>query len=182
MAGKLKVFGAAMGFFDTVVAASSQKAALEAWGVRQNLFQDGAASVVTDAEAVKAALASPGVVLRRGVGASDPFRPTSEPPASLPTPPPTARKRPAQPAPQASGSKTRPPPDRSGVTAAQAALADQAQRFAGALHEIGDQRRKLDEQEAELRLQSDREHHGLETALTKALADYVKAGGKPEGR
>ena len=39
MAGcKLKVSQAQFGFFDTVVAAPSQAAALRAWGVNQNLF------------------------------------------------------------------------------------------------------------------------------------------------
>ena len=68
-----KVFQAHLGFFDTVVAAPSQKAALEAWGSRQNLFQNGTASAATDEDAIKGALAKPGVVLKRLSGSTDPF-------------------------------------------------------------------------------------------------------------
>jgi hypothetical protein len=35
---KLKAYQAQIGFYDTVVAAPSQAAALRVWGVRQNLF------------------------------------------------------------------------------------------------------------------------------------------------
>ncbi len=54
-ARKLKVFQAQMGFYDTVVAASSQAAALRAWGTRQNLFASGDAALTTEASAVAAA-------------------------------------------------------------------------------------------------------------------------------
>src|SRR4051812_21470839 len=70
---KLKVFQASMGFYDTVVAAPSQAAALRAWGTRQNLFADGVARVSEDVRATEAALARPGVVLRRAVGTTDSF-------------------------------------------------------------------------------------------------------------
>ncbi len=43
MPARLKAFQAPLGFFDTVVAAPSQGAALKAWGSRQNLFRDGQA-------------------------------------------------------------------------------------------------------------------------------------------
>jgi hypothetical protein len=36
-----KVFQAQFGFYDTVVAAPSQVAALRAWGIHQNLFAGG---------------------------------------------------------------------------------------------------------------------------------------------
>ncbi|HEY5072122.1 MAG TPA: hypothetical protein VII63_08830 [Caulobacteraceae bacterium] len=48
---RLKVFTTRMGFFETVVAAPSQKAALAAWGTAQNLFADGAARLATEREA-----------------------------------------------------------------------------------------------------------------------------------
>lgn len=70
---KLKVFEASVGFYDTVVAVPSQAAALRAWGTRQNLFKDGIARPTEDGKAVEAALARPGVVLRRALGTNDPF-------------------------------------------------------------------------------------------------------------
>jgi hypothetical protein len=115
---RLKVFQAHLGFFDTVVAAPSQKAALEAWGSRQNLFHNGTASVATDADAIKAALAKPGVVLKRLSGSQDPF---AEKPA---LPKGTGKRRP-QPAKktQSPTVKSKRQPDRSKLDAAKHALA-----------------------------------------------------------
>jgi hypothetical protein len=70
-ARKLKVFQAQFGFYDTVVAAPSQAAALRAWGTRQNLFASGDAKVVTDEAAVAAATAQPETPLRRAIGSTD---------------------------------------------------------------------------------------------------------------
>ena len=53
---RLKVFQVHLGFFETVVAAPSQAAALRAWGTHQNLFADGQARVTDDPQAVEAAL------------------------------------------------------------------------------------------------------------------------------
>src|SRR5438128_297977 len=72
-ARKLKVFQAQIGFYDTVVAAPSQAAALRAWGIRQNLFADGLARTTDEPQAVEAALANPETPLRRAVGSSDRF-------------------------------------------------------------------------------------------------------------
>ena len=75
MAGrKLKVFQAQFGFYDTVVAAPSQAAALRAWGMHQNLFASGEATVTTDEAAVAAAIAHPETPLRRAVGSNDSVR------------------------------------------------------------------------------------------------------------
>jgi len=60
----LKVFRTSAGFEDAYIAAPSQKAALETWGAKRDLFAQGAAEVVKDPELVKAALAHPGEVLR----------------------------------------------------------------------------------------------------------------------
>jgi hypothetical protein len=73
MARKLKVYQTALGFFEEAIAAPSMKAALEAWGSNSNLFHQGAAKETNDPEIVAAALAKPGVVLRRAVGSSGPF-------------------------------------------------------------------------------------------------------------
>lgn len=68
MAAKLKVFVTSDGLTDYVVAVSSKAKALAAWGVRQDVFKEGAAHETDDPEAVKAALAKPGEVLRRPAG------------------------------------------------------------------------------------------------------------------
>jgi len=59
-----KVYEAHLGFYDTVVAAFSQKSALAAWGSSTDLFRMGIARITTDPAKVKAALAKPDLVLR----------------------------------------------------------------------------------------------------------------------
>jgi colicin import membrane protein len=84
MARKLKTYITSAGFFDLAVAAPSMKAALEAWGSEHNLFHQGFAKVSEDPEIVAATMAKPGVVLRRPVGTSDPYKEDAELPTSLP--------------------------------------------------------------------------------------------------
>jgi colicin import membrane protein len=78
MARKLKVFTTSAGFFDLAVSAPSMKAALEAWGAGANLFHHGFARQSDDPAIVKAAMARPGVVLRRPVGTDRPFTEEAE--------------------------------------------------------------------------------------------------------
>ncbi len=69
MAARLKVFVTSDGLTDYVVAVSSRAKALAAWGVRQDVFREGAAHETDDPALVKAAIAQPGEVLRRPAGA-----------------------------------------------------------------------------------------------------------------
>jgi len=141
MAGrKLKVFGARFGFYDTVVAAPSQAAALKAWGTRQNLFASGDAKLSEDEAAVAAALQNPETPLRRAVGSNDPFQlePTGLP--KIPDAPKAVRTKRA--AKTTSASSKRPPVDRSALDVAEAALRrfDEARK-----REEADFRRRQDE-------------------------------------
>ena len=63
-ASKLKVFRTPIGFHDAYVAATSQKAALEAWGSDANLFARGSAEQVTDPRLMEAPLERPGEVIK----------------------------------------------------------------------------------------------------------------------
>ena len=83
MARKLKTYQTSLGFFDQAIAAPSMKAALEAWGADSNLFHQGAARESDDPDVVAATMAKPGVVLKRPVGSTDPFREHAELPAKL---------------------------------------------------------------------------------------------------
>ena len=87
MAKKLKTFVTSMGFFDLAVAAPSMKAAMEAWGVKRNLFHLGAASETTDRAIIAAAMAKPGTVLKRPVGTREPFHEDAALPAGFSLPP-----------------------------------------------------------------------------------------------
>ncbi len=86
MARKLKTYVTSVGFFDLAVAAPSMKAALEAWGFRHNAFQQGFANETGDADIIAAAMAKPGVVVRRPVGSSEPFREDAELPKGFALP------------------------------------------------------------------------------------------------
>ena len=86
MARKLKTFVTSMGFFDLAVAAPSMKAAMEAWGLKRNMFHQGLAAETNDAGIVKAAMAKPGMVLRRPVGTNEPFRQDAALPAGYALP------------------------------------------------------------------------------------------------
>jgi hypothetical protein len=83
MARKLKTYQTSLGFFDQAIAAPSMKAALEAWGADSNLFHQGAAMESDDPDVVAATMAKPGVVLKRPVGSTGPFREHAELPAKL---------------------------------------------------------------------------------------------------
>ena len=85
MARKLKTFTTSAGFFDLAVAAPSMKAALEAWGSKNNLFQHGFAKVSDDPKIVAATMAHPGVVLRRPVGSTARSANTPSFPRTFPT-------------------------------------------------------------------------------------------------
>jgi hypothetical protein len=83
MARKLKTYQTSLGFFDLVIAAPSMKAALEAWGADSNLFHQGAAKESDDPDAIEAAMATPGVVLRRPVGSDGRFGESAALPTNL---------------------------------------------------------------------------------------------------
>jgi hypothetical protein len=157
VARKLKVFQAQFGFYDTVVAAPSQAAALRAWGVNQNLFASGEASLATDEAAVAAATEHPEIPLRRAVGSKEPF---ALEPTSLPAVPDAPKRKPAAVrtiAPPKPAAPKRPPANRSKLKAAENAL--------GAL----DEARKREE--AAFR----REAEDLEVRRMAAQAAYVEA-------
>lgn len=177
MAGrKLKVFQAQFGFYDTVVAAPSQAAALRAWGVNQNLFASGEAKVTTDEATIAAAVGHPGTPLRRAIGSRDPFalEPTSLPdaphaPKTKPSPKSVDKPKPAAP--------VRPPADRSRLDAAEATLLalDEARK-----REEADFRRQAEALEARRMAAQDayvRARKGATAQVVDARTAYRKAGG-----
>ena len=83
MAKKLKTYETSLGFFDLAIAAPSMKAALEAWGADSNLFHQGVAKQSEDPDVIEATMSAPGVVLKRPVGSSGPFKERAELPTDL---------------------------------------------------------------------------------------------------
>jgi len=163
---RLKVFAARMGFFDTVIAAASQKAALEAWGTAQNLFRDGSACVADDPVAVAAALARPGVMLRRAAGSSDPYTEGAPAPAGPGSRPRAAKKTP------------RPKPDRGALDKARAALANLAAGYERERSDLAEQAAKLKQHVVEL----DRIHREAKAKLTQDLVVARRAWRAAGGR
>lgn len=175
MARAPKVFAARVGFFDTVIAAPSQKAALEAWGAERNWFGEGLAAPTQDTQAVADALAHPGQVLRRPVGSAGPYTADAAA-ADIPVPAGARPKKKANAA--AEKAKAPPPPDRSAL--------DRAERELTAFErEREETRAEFDRRRAELEAEAALAETGLRSreralakAVDKARAAYVKAGGK----
>lgn len=67
MARKLKVFRYSDGFHSWTVAAPSRAKALAAWGVKRDLFREGAAGEIDGGDDYEAALAAPGELIERGL-------------------------------------------------------------------------------------------------------------------
>jgi hypothetical protein len=158
-AGRLKVFQAQFGFHDTVLAVPSQAQALRVWGTRQNLFAEGQAKPAQDPDAIAAALAHPGVLLKRPAGSDAAFKADS---AALPRVP-ERRKRPA---------------DRTKLTAAEAALrklAAMRERQEAALRR---RQEKLEAEIAKAQAAYDAARKAATAAVVAAQQAYRKAGGE----
>lgn len=147
-----------MGFFDLAVAAPSMKAALEAWGSKNNLFHQGFAQEVDDIDVVSATMSKPGVVLKRPVGSNGPFREHADLPSSL-----TSNKRHARKAPETPAKPRR-------------ALDDRAVREAAKEYER--EERKRDRERAKLEAERERR----EQAIAKIEAKREKAEQEHEKR
>ena len=175
-ARKLKVFQAQFGFYDTVVAAPSQAAALRAWGIHQNLFTSGEAKQTSDAAAVKAALAHPEVPLKRAVGSGGAFEVE---PSSLPLVPDTPKKAAKTPAKKAAPkAEASPPPDRSALEAAEVALhkLDEARKAEEVA--LRDKQDALDAEKAHAQDAYVQGRKAATAAVVEARKTYREAGGR----
>jgi colicin import membrane protein len=157
---RLKVFATRIGIRDWVVAAPSQKAALAAWDVRDNLFASGAAWVVDSPDAIAVAMKTPGVpapapgqksvrVGGANVVSLDSRRPKREPPA-----------------------KPAPKRDRAKLAAAEAALAKHDAEAKRKRAEIERRKRMLEDEIEALDVALGRQRRGLEARAEKARRDY----------
>jgi hypothetical protein len=159
---RLKVYRTALGFHESVVAAPNQRAALDAWGVSQNLFAEGAAEVEKDAAAVEAALAAPGQPLRRPLGSTGAYRLDPEPPD-------TSKGKARTPAKKV---------DRRKLDAAQAALEAVEARQASEAEALRTRRSELEADEARAEARWNADHKAAEANLRAARDAYKKAGGR----
>lgn len=162
MARKLKTYTTSAGFFDLAVAAPSMKAALEAWGSKNNLFQHGFAKVTDDPKIVAATMAHPGVVLRRPVGSNVAFSEHSRLPTDLPVAP--NRRAPTK----RSEKRREPSPE---------PIDDRAAREAARVFEKEQKRRESERHRQEAAQKKERAHRerriaAAETALGQARREH----------
>jgi colicin import membrane protein len=167
MARKLKTYTTSAGFFDLAVAAPSMKAALEAWGSKNNLFQHGFAKVSEDPKIVAATMAHPGVVLRRPVGSDGAFSEHAKLPTDLPVGN-TKRASPKRASPKPSAKRrelpTKPVDDKSAREAARAFEKEQKRRDSERRREEASRQRERERREraiaaAEAALEQARQDH-----------------------
>lgn len=175
---KLKVFCTPTGFYNALVAAPSQKAALKAWGTTTDLFGAGRASVVDDPALQAAALARPGEIIKVPRGdVEEMLGPEPIEPEKLGTR--SAAKRSASAAQRARPRKPDAPapplPDRSQFEAAERALLDAEQDHEAELEGIAADRAELDRRE--LRVRSEARAHLSELRREKKAAEKAYAAG-----
>jgi hypothetical protein len=174
---KLKVYQAPFGFYDSVVAASSQTAALRAWGSHQNLFAEGIAHVTDDPKAIETALAQPEIPLRRVIGSDAAFElePSVRPKAPKPA---KGEKAPKAKATKPTPKPKPPPPDRSDLDAAEASLKRLEEGWVRRKAELARRRAELEAHEAAAE-QSYREDRKFRRgAMEVARQAFAKAGGR----
>jgi colicin import membrane protein len=162
MARKLKTFTTSAGFFDLAVAAPSMKAALEAWGSKNNLFQHGFAKVSEDPKIVAATMAHPGVVLRRPVGSNGAFSEHAELPTDLPVG--KAKHAPAKRSAKRPEPPTKPVDDKTAREAARAFEKEQKRRDSERRREEANRQRERERRE--------RAVAAVEAALEQARQDH----------
>ena len=182
MARQLKVFSTAAGFVNAVVAAPSQKAALEAWGVRDNLFASGAATVVTDPDLIAQALATPGEIVRVPISTDAGFLAAAKPPpaaasAASKTNAPKASATSAPPAAQVPRPAPPPPPDRSALTSAEKALHAAQTHQRETMAELDTERDAYERRRAEAEAELKQAVSAAERARDLALEAFKAAGG-----
>jgi hypothetical protein len=141
------------------------KAALEAWGADSNLFHQGAAKESDDPDVIAAAMAKPGVVLRRPVGSAGSFGEHAELPTNLGGPGPTKAAR------KSKGRTVKQPSSRP--------VDEAAERKAGLAFEKEQKRRERERAREEAARQKDRERRQHEVdkaqaALNKAEQEHAK--------
>jgi hypothetical protein len=164
---RLKVFSTPVGFHDALVAAPSQKAALEAWGADTNLFSQGSAYVVTDPQLTKVPLEHPGQVVKvlRGTEA--------EQLAALEKRKPPKRRTAGKAELVPKKAKERAPkPTRAPVTQAEKALEKLEKRQATQVERLEKQLKSLEQRIRETKRRNERHRDEAQEELEDARATY----------
>ena len=167
---RLKTYEAEIdGLHQWIVAAPNQRAALDAFGVHQDLFAQGLARVAQDPEAIEAASAAAGQPLRRLKGTKEPFRPVDSGGQGAWEKAAAALAKP--------GGKPK-PPSRTRLDRAEAAARAFEKESAAELEALAQARAELQAREARVRADLEARRKKLEEDLDAARLAYRDAGGK----
>ena len=166
---KLKVFSTPIGFHDALVAAPSQKAALEAWGAGTNLFSQGSAQVVTDPKLTKVPLENPGQVVKVPRGSA------ADQLAALNKQKPDARaERKAEVMPKRS--KKRPPKrSRTALNRAESALETLEKKHAAERDKLDEQVKALERRRRDLQRRQEQARDEARERVEEERASYAAA-------
>jgi len=158
------------GLHQWIVAAPNQRAALDAFGVHQDLFAQGLAKATADEEAIEAASARPGEPLRRLKGSTSGFQPVANGGVAGWTKAADAV------------SKGRPKlkaPSRAQLDRAQAALSDLEGEAKSVRSQLAAERRALEAVQAQTSAALDERLAKAQATVEEARAAFRQAGGKP---
>jgi hypothetical protein len=166
MARKPKVYGAEIdGLNEWLVAAPNRPAALDAFGVNQDLFAQDMAWEETDPAKIEAALETPGQPLRRAKGSKAPFAPAGGAADWSAAEPKGLTRKPKK-------------PDRKALGRAEAELQRIQDRHDEAVQEIAEERRRLDDREAGEAQDFKDDLARAKEAVAEAKDSYRRAGGR----
>lgn len=181
MARALKVYRTPIGFYDAYVAASSQKAALAAWGTAKDLFARQAAELVTDPALTAAPLARPGEVIRLTRGtAADHVKALGALPRVVPKPGRSVREaepvtEPCEAAPPPARPQRPPKPSDETLVLAQAARDAAQTRGRERLAEIASRQKALAAERERVERELAHETKRREADVDRAKADHIAA-------
>lgn len=170
MAPKLKLFRTPIGFHDAYVAASSQKAALAAWGSDADLFARGIAERVDDPKLLAQAAKQPGTVIKRARGTAAEHLASAD--KSMKATPRKAKGRviPAKPP-----AKPRPRPSRKALDLAEQKLDDHRRSVEARIAELEQERARIGMQIAKVRKEGEGQADKFQAAVDKARVKYEDA-------
>lgn len=168
MAPRLKLFRTPIGFHDAYVAATSQKAALGAWGADADLFARGVAERVEDPKLLAQASEQPGTVIKLARGTASDYL------ASAGTVKLQSKKK-GRAALDALRAKPRPRPSRKPLDAAEARLAEHQNLVAARVEELEAERARIAALITQTRKAGKGQAAKLQAAIDKARAKYEEA-------
>jgi hypothetical protein len=180
---RLKVYTTRIGIHDWAVAVPSQKEALKAWDVRENLFASGSARVVDDPAVIAVAMKTPGVPVavpgqtkaHLSEGKSNVVNLQDRRVARAPVEPRThvveRRTEPKKP------ERRPPPPDRSKLEAADQELRDFDIEIKVRRKELARRKQELEREMESFETDVDTRRRRLERQVERARAAYERAKG-----